>query len=153
LIIAIAFRLATFNADGLITNPTLLQDEFIVWTQTELSYSIIAATIPSLRPFIKTLSTNYGTTPANGYGTGYGTGYGNNTNGDMQSGDYQMSNLRPKCKGDDYKYRIWSARNGGGTAVEPSAAKRADAASVGSSDSQRMIIKKDIVWEVVADPK
>jgi hypothetical protein len=154
LIIAIAFRLATFDADGLTTNPTFLQDEFIVWTQTELCYSIMAATIPSLRPFIKTLSTNYGTSPANGYGSayGYGTGYGNGTNATTQTGDYQMSNLRPKNKGDEYKYRIWSARNGG-TAGEPSAAKKTDAASVGSSDSQRMIIKKDFVWEVVADTK
>jgi hypothetical protein len=149
LIIAIAFRLATFSTDGLTTNPTLLQDEFIVWTQTELSYSIIAATIPSLRPFIKTLATNYGANPTNGYGSAYGNGT------DMHSGDYQMSSLRPKRKGDEYKYRIWSARNGGGTGGEPSAgaANRADAVSVGSSDSQRMIIKKDFVWEVVADPK
>ena len=130
-----------------------------MWTQTELSYSIMAATIPSLRPFIKTLSTNYGTSPANGYGYGYGSGYGsgnngtNGTNGTMQSGEYQMSNLRPKCKGDEYKYRIWSAKNGGGTVGEPGAANKTDAASLGSSDSQRMIIKKDFVWEVVADPK
>lgn len=146
MIIAIAFRLANFNTVGLTTNPTFLQDKFIVWTQTELGYSIMAATIPSLRPFIKTLATNYGATPANGYGSGYGSGTGNGTDGDTQSSAYQMSNLRPKGKGDEYKYRIWS----GG---ESSAANRADAASVGSSDSQRMIIKKDLIWEVAADPK
>jgi len=146
LIIAIAFRLANFSTVGLTTNPTFLQDKFIVWTQTELSYSIMAATIPSLRPFIKTLATNYGTTPANGYGSGYGSGYGNGTDEDTQSGAVQLSNLRPKGKGEEYKYRIWS----GG---EPRPANKADAASVGSSESQRMIIKKDLIWEVAADPK
>jgi hypothetical protein len=149
LIIPIAFRLANFNTVGLTTNPMLLQDKFIVWTQTELSYSIIAAIIPSLRPFIKTLATNFGTMTANGYGSGYGSGYGNGTDGDTQSGTYQMSNLRPKGKGDEYKYRIWS----GGIDGEPRVSNRTDAASVGSSDSQRMIIKKDLVWEVAADPK
>ena len=54
-----------------------------------------------------------------------------------------MSNLRPKGKGDDYKYRIWSAG-------DPRAVNKTDAGSVGSSDSQRMIIKKDLVWEVAA---
>jgi hypothetical protein len=147
LIIAIAFRLATFNTLGLTTNPTFLQDKFIVWTQTELCYSIMAATIPSIRPFIKTLATNYGATPANGYGSGYGSGHRNGTDGDTQSGTYQMSNLRPKGKGDEYKYRVWS----GATDEEPRAVRRADAASVGSSDSQRMMIKKDLTWEVVAD--
>jgi hypothetical protein len=152
LIVAVAFRLAGFNTVGLTTNPTLLQDKFIVWTQTELGYSVMAATIPSLRPFIKTLATNYGASPANGYGSGSGSGYGIGTDGDVQSGTYQMSSLRPRGKGDEYKYRIWSARNGGGTGGEPSAANIADAASVGSDNSQRMIIKKELLWEVAVDP-
>jgi hypothetical protein len=149
LIIAIAFRLASFNTAGLTTNPTLLQDKFIVWTQTELSYSIMAATIPSLRPFLKTLSSNYGTVPANGYGSGYENGtYENGTGGDVLSGDYQMSTLRSTRRGDKQKPRIWS----GEIAGYPRVVNRTDAASVGSSDSQRMIIKKDSVSEVAADP-
>jgi hypothetical protein len=139
LIITIACRLASFDANGLTTNPTLLQAKYIAWTQTELAYSIIAATIPRLRPFIKNLSTNYGATQTNGYGYGYH----NKTSGD-QSGSFQMTGLRPKGKGDEYNYRIWS----GG--VPP---KTTDAASVGSSDSKRMIIQKNLEWEVAADTK
>lgn len=135
LIIAIGFRLATFNVAGLTTNPTILQAEYITWTQTELAYSIIAATIPRLRPFIKKLATNYGASPANGYGAGHA----NETGGDQQSGSFQMLTLRPKGKGDEYNYRIWS----GGVP------RRNNGASV---DSQRMIIKKDLVWEVDPDP-
>lgn len=98
---------------------------------------------------MKTLATNYGTISANGYGSGYGSRYGNGTNRDMQSGNYQMSDLRSTGKGKESKYRIWSPGSDG----EPRTFNRADAASVGSSDSQRMIIKKDVVWEVAADPR
>lgn len=75
------------------------------------------------------------------------------TDGDVQSGSYQLSTLRPKGNGDEYKYRIWSTRDGGGTNGEPSAANTADADSVESGDSQQMIIKKDLRWEVAVDPK
>ena len=124
-----------------------------MWTQTELSYSIIAATIPSIRPFIKTLATNYGTSPADGYGSGYGTGYGNVSESDNQPGGYELSTLRPKGDGDEYNYRIWSGKSGSGTEVRPQIVTKADAASVGSSDSQRMIIQKNLAWEVAVDPK
>ena len=138
LIVAIGFRLATFNVAGLTTNPTILQAEYITWTQTELAYSIIAATIPRLRPFIKKLATNYGANPANGYGGGHA----NETGDEQQSGSLQMLTLRPKGKGDEYNYRIWSGGVPGKT----------DVASVGSCDSQHMIIQKDLAWEVDPDP-
>jgi hypothetical protein len=138
LIVAIGFRLATFNVAGLTTNPTILQAEYISWTQTELAYSIIAATIPRLRPFIKKLATNYGANPANCFGAGQA----NETGDEQQSGSLQMLTLRPKGNGDEYNYRIWSGGVPG----------RNDVASVGSCDSQHMIIKKDLVWEVDPDP-
>jgi hypothetical protein len=53
-----------------------------------------------------------------------------------------MLTLRPKGKGDEYNYRIWSGGVPG----------RNDVASVGSCDSQHMIIKKDLAWEVDPDP-
>lgn len=162
MIVAIAYRLKTFNTAGLTTNPFLLQDKFIVWTQAELAYSVIAATIPSLRPFIKTLSTYYGTTTAFGYGTGYGSGYeagySNVSDTNVQAGSFQLSSLRPKGKGDEYKYRIWSNRNGttsgeGGPNEDKGVTVKADAVSVESGDSQRMIIKKSLVWEVATEPE
>jgi hypothetical protein len=106
-------------------------------------YSVIAATLPSIRPFIKTLSTNYGTVPASRYGTAYG-----DEDGTAQSGSYQLSSLRPKGKGDEYKYRIWAAKNG---VDMRGAGATADAGSVKSHDSRRMIIKKDIGWEIATD--
>jgi hypothetical protein len=53
-----------------------------------------------------------------------------------------MLTLRPKGKGDEYNYCIWSGGVPG----------RTDVASVGSCDSQHMIIKKDLAWEVDPDP-
>lgn len=159
MIVTIAYRLKSFNAEGLSTDPLLLQDKFIVWTQAELSYSIIAATIPSLRPFMKTLSTYYGTTTGRSYGTGYGTGYGagysNVSDGNLQSESFQLSSLRPKGKGDEYKYRVWSNKNGASAGdlvtSQDAGPILADAVSVGSSGSQRMIIKKSFAWEVTTD--
>ena len=116
LIIAISFRLANFNSSGLTTNPTFLQDKFIIWTQTELCYSIIAAIIPSIRPFIKQLATNYGAGPegSSGYGNGYADGYANaGADPTLRSGGYEMSSLRPKGDGDEYNYRIWSGGKDG----------------------------------------
>lgn len=152
LIITIAFRLANFNSGGFTTNPTLLQAKFLAWTQTELSYSIMAATIPSLRSFIKSLATNYGSTTVDGYGSTYGSGYANNgAEGDMQSGSYQMHSFRPKGKGDEYKYRIWTTKaDNSGKSTE---VNKTDTGSMASSESQRMIIQKNLVWEVVVDPK
>jgi hypothetical protein len=158
MIIAIAFRLSTFNSIGFTTNPTLLQDEFIIWTQTELAFSIIAATIPSVRPFIKTLATNYGTAAPNAtrmYGSSGGNGYmrSNGENETVTEGDIQLSDLRPKGDGsDEYKFRIWSAQSGANTG-KPGAGKNGDSSSVGSSESKRMIIKKHLDWEVNSETR
>jgi len=150
LIITIAFRLANFNTAGLTTNPMLLEDKFIVWTQTELSYSVMGATIPSLRPFVKSLATNYGTGAIDGHGSRYGDGiYDRYT----QSGSYRMSNFRPQDDDDEYQYRIWSSRNCCRSDGEPSEAKKTDAGSTGSNESERMIVRKNLLWEVVVDPK
>lgn len=58
--IAIGFRLYAFDEAGLTVNPTLLESVFIVWTQAELNFSIVAATVPVLRRFVSGLATYYG---------------------------------------------------------------------------------------------
>jgi hypothetical protein len=180
MIIIIAFRLSTFNKAGLITNPTLLEDRFIVWTQTELNYSLISATIPSLRHFVTNLNTQFGglgqTESGNGYGYGGGSGIHVRSNG-----CYQLSNLKSvdranirdehtatqSAAGLDgqsnaYSYSIWVPSTGVDVNNSHSGGKRTttksgtpgeeningDATSVGSNDSRRMIIRKDISWEV-----
>lgn len=60
IIVPIAFRLATFDKSGYSEDPSLRMTLFTVWTQTELNYSIICATIPSLLHFMKNLNTTFG---------------------------------------------------------------------------------------------
>jgi hypothetical protein len=183
MIIIIAFRLANFNKHNRSTNPFLAEDLFIVWTQTELNYSLIAATVPSLRSFGNILNTQFGgITKAEGneYANGTGSGTYNNKTG---PGTYQMSHMRsanreldpegPTAGGNGldghanaYSYGIWVPTTGAdiqnGNPNQPGGGKRGagktsrpredtvngDTTSVGSNDSRRMIIRKDITFEV-----
>ena len=176
LIIAVAFRLANFNEAGRATNPFLLEELFIVWTQTELNYSIISATVPTLRPFVNNLNTQLGglgPTDSNGYGYGYGSGSRSRV---QASGNYQLSKMKSVDKGhirDEstttqpaggftgqphaYSYGIWVPRTsvdatkshgGGGGGGGRRNTGSGDATSVNSNDSRQMIITKDVTWEV-----
>lgn len=172
MIITTAFRIATFNSAGWTTDPTIREDLYIVWTQTELSYSIISATIPILRPFMQNLNSQFG-----GMGktsSGYGYGYGHSS----QRG-YQLSNMKSADRSKvgnepepttstgaldpqphDYNYEIWSHN---GNQQQPPAENKSerrtpskdetngDATSVESNDSQRLIIRKDVTFQVRYD--
>jgi len=60
LILPIIFRLSTFRETKRNTDFFLSEDLFVVWTQTELNYALISATIPMLRPFANNLNTQFG---------------------------------------------------------------------------------------------
>jgi len=158
LIVAIGFRLSTFDSAGLTTDFTILEDTYIVWTQTELWYSVVSAVIPGLRKYVKSLATNYGNPMNNGagsYGAGsYAVGSSTDTSKHTEQVDFELSSLRPKADADRYKYRIWVPENGqGSSSVAASAAAgsatKGDSASIESNDSKRLIIKKGLTWEVV----
>jgi hypothetical protein len=122
MIIAPTFRIATFDPTGWATDPTIREDLFIVWTQTELGYSIISATIPILRPFMHNLNSHFGGMGKTSNGYGYGYGYEHSSNR-----GYQLSNLKSADKSRsmneadpmkstgaldpqarDYNYEIWA---------------------------------------------
>ncbi len=162
LIIAIGFRIGTFDATGRAADPTLQDDLFIVWTQTELNYSLISATIPTIQSFVNNLNTQFGGIGTSGSGRGYGSGYGLETG----PGNYQLSNLKSVDKSEgreafvpsqqgtgvnaEPKYGIWVAGNAPkGNHVPAKRTKGGgDATSVDSNDSRQMIIQKDVTWEV-----
>ncbi|KAF7867531.1 uncharacterized protein EAF02_009722 [Botrytis sinoallii] len=166
-IIAIAYRLARFDVNGLTTNPMFLEDEFIIWTQSEMNYSVIAAIIPSLRPFVKNLSTYYGQELGgrSGYTLEDSENYQLSNLGSAMRNEshHRESRIRADVDPDDYKFRVWAnepelgARKGknpgeGGSKLWNKAGEEGtDGLSVGSSDSQRMIIKKDTTWTVQMD--
>ncbi|KAJ8061953.1 hypothetical protein OCU04_009738 [Sclerotinia nivalis] len=167
MIIAISYRLAKFDANGLTKNPMFLEDEFIIWTQTELNYSVISAIIPSLRPFVKNLSTYYGQELGgrSGYTLENSENYQLSNLGSVLRKDTQQQEgrVREDVDPDDYKFRIWANEEGRGAKKNKNAGEgssrlwnetggeAADGFSVGSSDSQRMIIKKDTTWTIQMD--
>lgn len=158
IIAAIGLRVATFDEKGYTTNPTLMEDLFIVWTQTELSYSIISATIPALRPIMHTLNTQFGGLGENSEGYGYGYGY------EHGSQSYQMSKLKSIDKKSTLNDRTvdepthvheqdntdsWMPSTG--VAARNGRAPRqtnSDGTSVDSNDSRQMIIRKDTSYQI-----
>lgn len=177
MIIPIAFRLSNFEGAGRSTNFTLLEGVFIVWTQTELNYSLISATIPTLRPFVSNLNTQLGGVGQTG-GYGYGTASGSKA---RTYGSYQMSDLRSADRskigdevtakesvdiyaGQSHTYSCDVRNTSTGVDVENSQSgeKRnvaklgiardetinGDATSVDSNDSRQLIIRKDVTYGV-----
>lgn len=185
MILPIVFRLANFKTIGRNSNVTLLDDLFVVWTQTEMNYSLISATIPSLRPFASNLNTQFG-----GLGEGesaYGYSHSRSSNKDRQSSDatYQMSTMKSTTSSNDtrrsvtitgrpsvskfsgnpadhYSYDI-QATNPTSNNIVGSAHFRgimtrqalssdeitaADSNSLGSHDSQHLMIMKEVTYKV-----
>lgn len=146
IIIIIGFRLATFHQGGLSTNPSLRETLFIVWTQTELCYSIISAAIPSLLQFMRSLNTHFG-----GLTDGENMTYGSHK---KSSNSFPLSALRSRNKTDVSHNRSQTADES--NVIYPGGAYTASAArqppkskdSLGSNDSQRMIIQKESTYTV-----
>ena len=150
-------RLATFPAQDFVADPTLELCLFAVWTQTELIWSLISATIPSLRPFLRGLSTAEGTifeSPAY-------------PDSKQQTSSYMLSNLSKARRGTYRKSRSETApdelclrpgydegSNSVTVEARPGEGRKAvaqDSISVGSDDSQRMIIRKEVIWTIDAE--
>ncbi|KAK3652949.1 hypothetical protein LTR56_004897 [Elasticomyces elasticus] len=166
MIVIVALRLASFNQRGFATDPTLYQAEFISWTSTELNYSLISATIPIIRPFVNNLSTNYGGGQgSSGHGrAGWSGGSyvrtGSNTKDNstfelssVQRSKRQRNSDLPGLEGPSYGVQVQGGKSqapmiGNGGARE---AVNGDATSVDSNDSQKMIIRKDVTWQVEQD--
>ena len=83
IIAIIAVRLKTFNQDG-IMNFSRNESLYIVWSVTQINFSLISTTLPILRPFIKDLSTFYGALRPSEY------------SGSSRSNSYPLSTFRTK---------------------------------------------------------
>lgn len=168
LVIAISYRLATFNQAGLTTDPFILEDQFIIWSQTELCYSIISATIPTLRPFVNNLTTHYGGSGEKSeHSYNGGSAYANESRGRATPSGYQLSNLNSATRSknrdkeetaesqhgwegppDAYQYGVDGNTKKVVKRVDENKESNGDTTSVSSDDSQRMIIRKDVSWVV-----
>lgn len=160
-------RLNSFRQDGLTVDPTLMEAEFLCWTSAELNYSVISATLPILRPLVTNLATHYG----GGFGQSDGRTYA-----DGSSGSYLRSRMRGDDsiqlqsfghrKSDHVGHQVSIQKSQGESRYVKSLARgytgakrgsvigeqaNGDAISVGSSDSKKMIIRKDTTWAVQHD--
>jgi hypothetical protein len=164
MIVIIAFRLSSFDTDGLPEDPTLLESQFITWTSAELHYSLVAATIPILRPFMSNLSTNYGAgqgpeSSAYGQGTTRSNGHSTTRPHDKRASaqGFEMRSMIGRSEGikqqpefrTDRPQGVARTRSPFGYSFDRT--KDADAGSTASNESQKMIIRKDITWQVDRD--
>ena len=155
IIIPVAFRLATYDPVGLTVDPTFKEVLFVVWTQAELHFSIIFATIPVLRPVVNNLNTSYSSLGPVVSSAGYAG----------SSSGYNLSTLKPVSKNTGRSDAInpsnrvtWDASDAsaGSSAfvnhgTETRNAKRRtspETDSIESHSSEQMIIRKQISWRV-----
>ncbi|KAI5369216.1 hypothetical protein Slin14017_G000950 [Septoria linicola] len=159
-------RLTTFDAD-MIEDFARSETLYIVWTVTQINFSLISTTLPILRPLIKDLSTFYGALRPSEYGS----------NDASRSNSYPLSNFRVKrsdaTQRSHQKMSLErsSAKDGFNSIdfgrplhpLEPTThteieaiggpSRLADVAtesesSLGSVESQRMVIQVNTEWEV-----
>ena len=129
-------------------DPTLAEDLFIVWSQTELTYSLVSATIPSLRPFLRDLTTFYG-----------GALVAQSADG-LSNQAYAMSNIKShetSARRDDAS-QSRTVYEGPATRTknrivseERQRSQDQDKNSLWSQDSRQMIISKKQTWAIAHD--
>ena len=173
LILLIVLRLSTFNAGPALTRDfTITEDLYLVWTETQLNYSLVSATIPIFRPFINSLSTNYGIGGAKEYSGSVSQQANTPIKLNTLSSDGKAkskrrsylsgSNSEPFAvnpSGNTFVTAYHPDRGSGKDSCGPAPEDRIgaarvrdrDAESVGSDDSQRMIIRKNVEWSVIRD--
>ncbi|EON68227.1 hypothetical protein W97_07485 [Coniosporium apollinis CBS 100218] len=119
----------------------------IVWQQVVIAYSLAAVTIPTLKPFLQGFNTG---------GMGYtseaiiGSSAATPSMGSGQRSGWGGKQLSSNSSGLDGKMRLRPERACYSADVACNGVQREDA-SVMSDNSQEMIIRKDVNWEVRRD--
>jgi hypothetical protein len=143
-IIPTAFRLYYLSDEFSSSDPTLDGVFASICTQIEISYAIIAATTPCLRPFMTALSTNYGA-PAKTKGSPSVMGTGRSDNEYSLNSLSKMSRLgRPEEKGKQVSQPAmrWDQSEHHASVMS------GDQHSMESHESKQMIISKNTEWAV-----
>ena len=173
MVIAIAFQLTTFDEYGWAKDPFIILAPSIAWSQAELNWALISATIPTFQNFLKILNTHFGGLSVGESQYGYGTnGSRSRSKGNME---YELSKMRSESKVDamyeSYGQRIgpqtnvqdiWvntsrptsavpTAETGNTTETRMRPPTHGYTASVDSYGSQRLMIRKDVTWNVKPD--
>ena len=153
-IIAAAFRLHYLAREFRSSDPTFEGVSASICTQIDMSYAIIATTLPCLRPFMTATSTQAPIRDKKSRGSKYATG--------SSKPSIILSSLATRLKASNNEeeskvdlttsskgIRGWA--NGDHNA---SVTTQGDQHSVGSNESRQMIIRKDVEWVVTyGDPQ
>jgi hypothetical protein len=146
------------------TQDAIVTAHAAAWASLELNYSLISATIPVLRPFINNLSTSFGVgqnSSGNGYG-GYSVGSGvqpDEHRRQIRTTAFEMVPIE-RIPRNNWDGEVTGQSNGmcfstAQAIGKPSASQDAsgihcgdDGISMESNDSQKMIITKEVTWQV-----
>lgn len=142
-IVTTVVRLYYLSEEFSSSDPTLDGVLASVCTQIEMSYAIIAATIPCLRPFMTALSTNYGA-PAQIKGSPSAAGTKRSGN------DFSLNSLSKTSRlGHEEKGKSVTAPTTRWDQSEHHASVTSgDQRSMESHESKQMIISKNTEWAV-----
>ncbi|OCL15262.1 hypothetical protein AOQ84DRAFT_329710 [Glonium stellatum] len=128
-------------------NPTLEGTIALVWTQVELDYSVMACTIPCLKPFMIAVSTNYGSIAPTKATLNGSSGL----SGDRSKGSFALTSVSRSKTRSPMPTELGGARLRMDKAFNSTSVTyngQPDQHSVGSNDSTKMIIKKETEWTV-----
>ncbi|KAK5114229.1 hypothetical protein LTR85_010294 [Meristemomyces frigidus] len=160
-----ALRLYYIDQEVSAANPTLVGAVPALLTQLEIFYSIMSATIPCLRPFLAGFITNYGAMGGDTVMGGSQIGTSSKRDAKGSKGSFAMTSLSsgPEKSAASAKHGKSATRSANRemnedmfrpnrqtnqTSVTHGSARAHDASSIGSNDSTKMIIKKDVTYEV-----
>ncbi|KAN0096809.1 hypothetical protein V8E51_015614 [Hyaloscypha variabilis] len=164
-----ALRIHYFFQAFFTTDPSFDGVFFSAWTQTELAYSIISATLPCLKPFMSTISANWGeapkpefasSNPSGSYGLRDLFGKSDNTGSEASKSKAVTTESESQdtlAEGLPYEPVHGSAMNhrtlkgdsvSHTTTIMDGFTLGDDRISTRSNDSQQMIIRKDTVYSV-----
>ncbi|KAH8755894.1 hypothetical protein F5882DRAFT_367530 [Hyaloscypha sp. PMI_1271] len=171
-IIFCALRIHFFSRAFFTTDPSFDGVFFSAWTQVEIAFSVMTATTPCLKPFMSTISTNWGeqpkteftdSSPSGSYGLRDLFGKSDKSASNVSQGTFHQNKVEPEqLEGQDNLDINYEPAHGNtmnhrmlrGDSVSHTATVMHgfplgdDGVSTRSNDSQQMIIRKERTYSV-----
>ena len=151
--VPIAFRLHYIKEEIFSDNQTFVGTWAVICTQVDISYAIIAATIPCLRPFMAATVTATAPTDGTRKGTRYVKGSREKS---VKGNSYGLQSILPhfnKSKNQNTEKQVSTSTTtqeiyGTNHDHNVSVISPGDQHSVESQESRQMIIRRDVEWAV-----
>ena len=141
IIVAIVFRLHWLRREINSDDPTYDGLFASVWTQVEMTYALIAATIPCARSFVSATSSQVPIETKNRKNTKYGNGRSPNNITLNSISSWKKGKKTPQVSSSDI--HAYPKCDHTTSVMSPG-----DEHSVASNESSRGIIRKDVEWQV-----